>query len=169
MLLLSGGVSESMLVKELFNMVDYDAVWRKCIELHDFDENRYPASKENHRNVFDFIKSYNGIKSESHMIVCLHKEFDAYDNQTYIGVDGILVDGESAELMGADFLTEDNILNTEMYALECSEFYEWADWYVSENSIKTYGKLKCAAEILWEMTYHGTTNEARQESLKNIL
>lgn len=162
------GCERNMLVKELFNNVEYDAVWEECVKSYNFDDNKYPLAKESHKRVFEFVKTYRGIKSESHMIVCLHKVLDEYDNQTYIGVDGILVDGKKSNLIGTDFLTEENVLNMEMYALECSEFYEWADWQVSEESIKTYGKLKCAAEILWEMTYHGTTDEIQKERLKNI-
>ncbi len=159
-----------MLVKELFGKVKYDAVWKECVKSYNFDDEKYPLAKENHKNVFDFVKTYNGIKSESNMIVCLHEEVDAFDNHVYIAVDGILKDnGKNANLIGADFFSDKNALNMEMYALECSEFYEWADWQVAEKSIKKYGEIKCAAEILWEMTYHGTTDEVRKERLKNII
>lgn len=35
-------------------------------------------------------------------------------------------------------------------------------------SVKTYDEIKCAPEILWEMTYHGTADKIRKEPLKDI-
>lgn len=155
-----------MTVKELFRDILYEDVWKKCVEINNFDEESSPLAKERHKKVFDFVKDYSGIKSEYEMIVCLIRLTNDYD----IGVSGILTDSiTKEELDNTKLLKEEKVWKMERYALECSEFYEWADWIVSECSIDTYGKVRCASEILWEMTYHGTTNEERQERLKNIL
>ena len=148
-----------MTVKKLFKKVPYEELWKEYVKIENLDEEKYPYDKLGRKTVFDFIKEYVGVKSKEQMIVCIK------DCEEFLAVSGFRTDAK----LPCEFekMTNDNLWDIETYALECSEIYEWAYWEIFEKSIETYGEIMCAAYILYEMTYHGTTEEARKERLKN--
>ena len=60
----------------------------------------------------------------------------------------------------------------EAYAIDFTPWAELIDAIVSAESISKYGQLVCAAELLWESTFHGFSAEkvaAKWESLINMM
>lgn len=147
-----------MTVKELFRNVPYEELWKEYVKIENLDEEKYPDDRYGRKDIFDFIKKYDGKKSNDNMIVCIK------DCEEFLAVSGFYSDGNLPCDIGK--MTNDDLWKIETYALEYSEIYEWADWEVFEKSIETYGEIVCAAYILYEMTYHGTTDEARRKRLK---
>ena len=150
-----------MTVKELFQKTIYEEVWKEYIKIEDLDEEKYPYDKEGRRKVFEFVKNYNGKKSDEHIIVCIK------DCENFLAVSSFSRNVDSP--CAVDEMSNEDLWKIETCSLECSEFYEWCDWEIFNLSIKTYGENICAAYILYEMTYHGTTEESRKERLKGIL
>ena len=149
-----------MTVKELFQKTNYEDVWKEYVKIEDLDEEKYPYDKEGRKRVFDFVKDYKGKKAEKHIIVCIN------DCVNFLAVSGFYFDADLP--CNIEEMVKDDLWEIKTYGLECSEFYEWCDWEVFDLSIKTYGEVICAAYILYEMTYHGTTEEVRKERLKDI-
>lgn len=150
-----------MTVKELFQKTLYEEVWKEYVKIEDLDEEKFPYDKEGRKRVFDFVKNYTGQKSNESMIVCIK------DCVNFLAVSGFSPNTDlPCEI---EEMVNDDLWEIETCGLECCEFYEWCDWEVFDLSIKTYGEVVCAAYILYEMTYHGTTEETRRERLKNIL
>ncbi len=150
-----------MTVQDLFKNISYEELWKEYVKIENLDEDKYPYDKYGRRKVFDFVKNYDGIKSDEHMIVCIK------DCGNFLAVSGFSINaGLPCDI--ADMTNED-LWKIETCSLECSDFYEWCNWEIFDLSIKTYGEIVCAAYILYEMTYHGTTEEARKERMKNIL
>lgn len=149
-----------MTVKELFRKVPYEKLWKEYVKIENLDEEKYPYDRYGRKDVFDFIKNYNGEKSKGNMIVCIK------DCEEFLAVSGFYSD----EILPFKIseMTNDDLWKIETYALEYSEIYEWADWEVFQKSIETYGEIVCAAYILYEMTYHGTTDEDRMRRLKGF-
>lgn len=147
-----------MNVKELFKNVSYEELWKEYVKIENLDEEKYPYDRYGRKDVFDFIKDYDGEKSKDNIIVCIK------DCGKFLAVSGFYSD-ENLPFKICE-MTNDDLWKIETCSLECGEIYEWADWKVFEKSIETYGEIVCAAYILYEMTYHGTTDEARRKRLK---
>lgn len=149
-----------MTVKELFQKTPYEELWKEYVKIENLDEEKYSYDKDGKKRVFDYIRSYEGKKSEEDIIVCIKDCID------FLAISGFYAD----TVLPCDIkeMTNEDLWKIETCGLECCEFYEWCDWGVFDQSIKTYGEVMCAAYILYEMTYHGTTEEARRKRIKPI-
>lgn len=147
-----------MTVKELLRNIPYEELWKEYVKIANLDEEKYPYDRYGRKDVFDFIKDYDGEKSKDNIIVCIK------DCEKFLAVSGFYSD--EIQPFKISEMTNDDLWKIETCSLECSEIYEWADWEVFQKSIETYGEVVCAAYILYEMTYHGTTEEDRRRRLK---
>ena len=54
------------------------------------------------------------------------------------------------------------------YSMSFIPWIELIDAPVSEESISKYGELLCAAELLWEITFHGFSSKAVTAELQKL-
>lgn len=144
-----------MRVQELFKKVDFEDIWNYINRTFG---SKNPALKDDIEKVFESVKKMNCHDGD--MLVCLYEDVD----DDFINVSGIA-------LSDIDNIDDDKLVNVELYALELSTFSEWASWIVSEYSIKKFGYVTCASEILWEMTFISCDEDkimAEKEELINI-
>lgn len=129
-----------MTVQELFQKTSYEELWKEYVKIEGLNEEKYPYDKLGQKKVFEFIKNYDGKKSDKRMVVCIK------DYENLLSISGISLD----ENLPCDLskLSNEDLWNIETYALECSKIFEWADWEVFEKSLQTYGENICAAYIL---------------------
>ena len=150
-----------MTVKELFKNVSFEELWKEYVKIENLDEEKYPYDRYGRKYVFNFIREYDGKKSEDNIIVCIK------DCGEFLAVSGFYSD----EILPFKIseMTNDDLQKIELYGLEYYEIYEWANWEVFQKSIETYGEIVCAAHILYEITFFGTNiNESRESLLYDI-
>ncbi len=156
-----------MIIKELFKKVSYEDLWKEFIKMEQPSHKRYPYDKDRHKAVFDFIKYYDNKKYNFNMIIYIKEEIDIKNCKKFLTVYGFSSDEISPSKISE--MTNEDLLNVNMYALEYFDIYKWANWEVFQKSIETYGEIICAAHILYEMTFFGTDiNESRENLLDDI-
>ena len=141
-----------MKVQELLRKIDANIIWKELFENHagydeeECEEFELPEDpSEAFINAIDEMRTIEPIPSQDGVLrrVVIIKHLDSFRTEV------------------KEYYHVDLIHNNEdmRYACDLIDWAEFVDYDVCETSIKWYGEVTCAAEIYWEITFWGITND----------
>jgi len=150
-----------MILKDLFDEVEFDLVFDELVNLYYQEENRKIIKK-----------LYKDYSSTFYKLQNMQPKFDG--ENFCIKVDKTFewdVDENENIIYTEDFYYNVHGINTDTkqsYAIEFSLWDEWLGWDVDREQVKELGKEVYAAHILWEMTYIGFDENNIQETISGL-
>jgi len=141
-----------MKVHELFKKTDADAIWREISQNHhgyDADACEEYELPEDPPEVFikalEEMRTIEPLSSDEDLwrivIVKHHKNYLHKEDEEHYDVT-LIKNNENMRYCG-----------------DLQKWERWLDFDICETAIKWYGEAVCAAEIYWEMTFDGITND----------
>lgn len=142
-----------MILKDLFQKSHFRSVWLAL-------ENNYPDSHEpSYRAAWEEINSLTPITSEDSkgMVVGIQiitPEDDEWTEEEYVTVSGQKLHSE----YGDQFI----------WGLDLTPWREWLSLEVDQETLEEFGETLTLTHILWEMTFHGYSQDSTQETRDRI-
>jgi hypothetical protein len=143
-----------MKLKDLLEKHEFDSVWPAI-------ETIYPDSQEiAYRQAWNELKGLSPKEPDDNpdmmiTVRTIRAEDDELSDKDYVDVSGISKSSEYG--------------NQPMWALDFCPWEEWLYMKVDYGSIEEFSETVVLAHILWEMTFHGFSNESVKETRREVV